>query len=516
MRITHMGGSPIVIGQPERGFAFALEVATSLAGPFVQGCPLSTGCRPNSVGSPIRGYPIAADQFLIAFNVTSIDAARRVGVERMQVVYRVALGAALVAGFAMMPSAWAQPVDGGNKKPFSLTTSFSSEFFIVDWSGTRGTNTFAPERGKGSQVYAPQSLTVVAEWARLVKWETTAKAGYVYSTHRTDLQEASISTFNDTQLGTKFTLLGNASLQPFFGITTNLPTGQPFLPGLKRFTRMDSDLVEIGSYGAGTSITPTVGASVAITSGLVVTPSFGYTFNRAFIREGGVPGSDAYTARVFVDPGDSLTATLNLSAKGNKWDSDLSTTFKAERATHLGGLPVSRSGNNYAINANFNYEFTNALSLKLDGSWSLSNKNQDPLRGNLVTEPKNSNSHLLTATVQPTLKLNEKTAVHIGYSFLYRNNNAYDVAEDRFSPAKIKHTFGAGVAYDLSPTTALSLNVHRFWVKERVGASALTATDVPQDPFIDPTNPASESNERAPPALTYHGWNVSTSLRINF
>jgi outer membrane protein W len=429
---------------------------------------------------------------------------------------RVMLSVLLATSGSVSSALAQQPEDDDPKKPFALTTTFSSEFFVVDWSGTRGTNTFAPERGKGSQVYAPQNLAIRAEWANLLKWEATAKFGYVHSNHRTPLQEATLSTVTDTQIGNKWTFLSNAAFQPFVGVTANLPSGQAYLPGPKRFTRMDSDLVELGSYGQGVTVTPTTGASFALTSWLVVTPSVGYTFNSSFVREGVVPNSDLYNARLTVDPGDSSVATLNLSAKGTKWESDFSTTFKSVRPTRRDGIAVDKSGDSYDINANFNYAFTDSISLKLDGSWSQSKKNQELFRGALITEPKNSNSHLFVGTVQPHYKINAKTDVHIGYSILYRDNNFYDVVEEKYSPAKIKQTLGAGVDYAVNDRMSLGLNVHRFWVKEQAGASVLTATNIPADPFIDPANPASASMSQLPPTLEYSGWNISTALKSKF
>jgi outer membrane protein W len=425
---------------------------------------------------------------------------------------RVVLSVLLATG-GSMSCALAEQLSADEKKPFTLTTTVMSEFFIADWQGTRGTNTFAPERGKGSQVYAPQTLSVRAEWANVLKWEATAKIGYAHSSHRTPLQEATLSTFTDTQIGSKWTFLSNASIQPFFGVTTNLPSGQAYLPGLKRFTRMDADLVELGSYGQGYTATPTVGASFALTSGIVVTPSVGYTFNSSFVREGVTPNSELYNTRLNMDPGDAFVATLNMSAKGTKWDSDLSTTFKSVRPTRRDGVAVTKPGDSYDVNSNFNYAFTDTFSLKLDGSWSIANNNQDTFRGTLVTEPKNSNSHLLVGTVQPNFKLNTKTDIHVGYSILYRDTNFYDVVEEKYSPAKIKQTLGAGLDYSVNDRTSLGLNVHRFWVKERAGPSVLSATIVTDDPLLPPT---STIVSRLPPTLEYTGWNISTALKSKF
>jgi hypothetical protein len=47
----------------------------------------------------------------------------------------------------------------------TFSTFADLDFRFSTWQGTRGTNVFAPERGKGTQYYAPLSLGLTYERA---------------------------------------------------------------------------------------------------------------------------------------------------------------------------------------------------------------------------------------------------------------------------------------------------------------------------------------------------------------
>ena len=64
-------------------------------------------------------------------------------------------------------------------------------------------------------------------------------------------------------------------IQPLLGLTLNLPTGNAYLPGNQRFTRMDPDLVYAGSYGVGFNVNPTAGFLFALNQTTVVSLAAG-------------------------------------------------------------------------------------------------------------------------------------------------------------------------------------------------------------------------------------------------
>ena len=148
---------------------------------------------------------------------------------------------------------------------------------------------FAPERGKGTQYYAPLSLGLTYERSGAFRIETKAMTGYAFAHHDTVGQEASLDTFVDTQVATTVTFLSPEVFQPFIGVALNLPTGKTYVPGNMRFTRMDPDLVEVGTYGMGLNVNPTVGLTFAPSSNTAMSVGVGYAWMGSFTQRGGRP-----------------------------------------------------------------------------------------------------------------------------------------------------------------------------------------------------------------------------------
>ena len=64
---------------------------------------------------------------------------------------------------------------GGTWSSFvNTTTSYSS------WTGDRGSNVFAADKGKGHQVYSPTTIGIDYLQPGALKVETRARGGYVY------------------------------------------------------------------------------------------------------------------------------------------------------------------------------------------------------------------------------------------------------------------------------------------------------------------------------------------------
>ena len=139
----------------------------------------------------------------------------------------------------------------------SFSAFTTNELKYSSWDGSRGANVFAPDRGSGYQVYSPTTIGVDYVVPSEYKLETRLKSGYVYSTQNTFGQVARYEGPVDTQASFNLTLLNFDSIRPLLGLALNLPTGNSYLPGNQRFTRMDPDLVDAGAYGAGFNINPT-------------------------------------------------------------------------------------------------------------------------------------------------------------------------------------------------------------------------------------------------------------------
>jgi hypothetical protein len=140
------------------------------------------------------------------------------------------------------------------------------------------------------------------------------------------------------------------------------------------------------------------------------------------------------------------------------------------------GIAVGRKGARYVTDVEASYRFNERWGLSLVGSWSYTEKDKvQASSGGLITEPKNSNSHVLIGSVEPTYNISPKLKAGLNYSILYRINNYYDQIEDQFVPSKVKQSVGGSLSYAPSANAALRLRVSHFWVHESDGALLLTS-----------------------------------------
>jgi hypothetical protein len=123
----------------------------------------------------------------------------------------------------------------------------------------------------------------------------------------------------------------------------------------------------------------------------------------------------------------------------------------------------------------------------------------------LVTEPKNSNSHLVIGTVEPSYMATDRLRLALNYSFLYRDHNFYNQLEDQFIPAKQKHLVGGSMSYAVSPQASITVRGSHAWVRQQDGPLLVT-TIVPPPPIFD----------LQPPELNYRVWAGSIAANLSF
>ena len=403
-------------------------------------------------------------------------------------------------------SAQAQDVDAKGGQPLVSATA-TQDFRFTSWSGTRGSNIFAPQPGKGSQIYVPSLAGLVVEWPE-AKWEVAAKTGYVWSSHRTPGQEASYNGPVDSQASLLVTL-GTSYLRPVLGVAVNIPTGESVLSGQRRLTRMDPDLVELGTYGEGFNITPSLGVTFAPTANFIVTPSIGYSWRGEFDRESFVPATGLFTGRHTIDPGDVLTASVSAIAKVGTWIIQGSAGYTAESEVYRDGVAIGKKGDGAIANVAALYPVSDKVNVLLNGSWGYFGKNDVPGSNGLVTELRNSNSHVFIGAIQPTYDLTDRLRIGFNYSFLYRNNNYYDTFQELYVPARVKHSVGPVLDYVIAPNATLSLAASRFWVVQDTGPNLVT-----QEIGVGLNTVINRAN--LPPELHFSGWSVSASAKVQF
>jgi hypothetical protein len=439
---------------------------------------------------------------------------------------RVAIAALALVGCGLPFSAvLAQTAPGSQPaaEGTAATSVVEQDFKFVTWEGTRGTNIFKPEHGEGTQFYASLTGAMSVNLANAALWELAAKTGYVWSHHGTQGQEATYDGPTDTVLAAKVTIGGFTNVSPFLSVNMNVPTGESFLPGQRRFVRMDPDLVELGAYGEGFNVNPAVGFTFAPTATFTLSPSIGYAWRGKFDREGGfttlfnngtTSGDDLTITRVGVDPGNALQASLTSVAKIGTSTVEGSFTYVSQSEVSVNGVPVGQTGAGYVASVRAVYPVSQKLSLDLSGGWSFRERNKVPQTppsttlpfggGDLIEEAKNSNSNVLIAGLQPIYALTDQLALWMNYSFLWRDQNSYDIIEDRFIPGRVKHSLGLGFDYALSKTAVVSLSGSRFWAHDGAGPVGTQVTTT--------TTTASEIL----PERDYTGWTGVVSAKVQF
>jgi opacity protein-like surface antigen len=402
----------------------------------------------------------------------------------------------------------APPFDpGGQFSAFSL-----SEVKYSSWSGTRGANVFAPNPGSGYQVYSPTTIGIDYVAPSAYKLETRVKSGYVFSSQNTLGQIARYEGPVDTQASFNLTLLSFESIRPLLGLALNLPTGNSYLPGNQRFTRMDPDLVDVGSYGAGFNVNPTAGFIVGLNETTAISLSAGYTWQGAFTKEGVSLGLTPANTIVSIfdlanriNPGDTYTVNGNITTRIDSLTLLGSFAYMGESNTSINGVLTGRSGAKFTSNATAKVQLDERWLLSLNVSWNYSEKNVIPGFSGLVVEPKNSNSHVVIASFDPSYALTERWRLAANYSFLWRDRNFYDPIEQQFVPAKQKHTVGATATYAWSETASLFVRGSHAWVRQDDGPLLVTTITPPPPAFA-----------LQPPSLRYDVWQASVGANLRF
>jgi outer membrane immunogenic protein len=453
-------------------------------------------------GSPINHRVNADVQTLMARVNFAFDAGPATGDAGPSAAY---------AAYVKAPPRAAAP------NPWSAFTY--NEVDYASWTGTRGANVFAPDRGAGYQVYSPTMIGIDYNMPSEYKLEARVKGGYVYSTQNTAGQVARYEGPVDTQASFNLTFLNFDSIRPLLGLALNLPTGNSYLPGNQRFTRMDPDLVPVGSYGVGFNVNPTAGFTFGLNETTAVSLSAGYTWQGDFTKEGinftGMPNPlgpppenvvyNTLDLQQKIHPGDVFTANGNISSKFGKLSLMASFAYMGSTRASIDNLPTGRTGANFTANGVANYQIDDRWALSTNVSWNFVEKSEIPDGlGGLVSEPKNSNSNVVIGSFEPSYMASDRLRLAVNYSFLYRDQNYYDQLEQQFIPAKQKQLVGGSVTYLATPTATVTFRGSHAWVQQNDGPLLLTEAGPPIILALQP------------PMLKYEVWATSVAANISF
>ena len=394
--------------------------------------------------------------------------------------------------------------------PGKFSGFVNTQMQFANWTGTRGANVFAPDPGRGTQFYSPTTLGVDYLVPSQYKLETRIKSGYTFTEQETLGQSARYNGPVDTQAAFNLTVLSFDSIRPLLGLNLNFPTGNTYLPNDQRFTRMDPDLVPLGSFGVGPNVNPTAGFVFGVDQHTAVSLSGGYLWQGDFTKEGINLGTDPTDVDIIpttdlkqkVSPGNTYTLNGNVSSTYDSLILNGSFAYMGDSHASLDGITSGRAGAKLTANASASYNFTQQAALSTNVSWSYSEKNQIPsATGALVDEASNSNSNVIIVSIDPSYVLTNRLKVALNYSYLYRDQNYYDQLQDQFIPAKHKNSVGASATYALTRDTIVTLQGSHAWVSQADGP-IIPATDM--IPMLQP------------PTLKYQVWGGTLAVNTTF
>ena len=331
----------------------------------------------------------------------------------------------------------------------------ASEVRYFSWEGDRGSVTGGPlADGGGSQLYIPYAAKLSGKVGDDLKLDILGRGGWVSAEQTTDGASGSIETITDIVTSATATYYGIAGVQPFVAVSLNLPTGKSALSASEVDARMDGDLVDIGSFGEGFNVGPTVGVTVPITANFLITASAGYTWRGVFDRESSL-GAVQPVALVAtdIDPGDVLTVTTGIAFQSGPLSVQVTGSVSQETKTTENGVDLYRGGRRYLVSSTLAYAWETMGTTTITASTSHSEKNDVLFAGTaaLVEEALNTNSNLYRVGFQHLVPFAEGRLV-IGpiASFLFRDQNGYNSSTLQFAPQKERWAFGGLARYALS------------------------------------------------------------------
>lgn len=348
-------------------------------------------------------------------------------------------------------------------------TIFNSEVRYFSWTSSQAypPGPLAPQtRSQGQQVFNPFGLKVVGKPTDDWKIETLVRGGYVWSRQESGGVVGEYSGFTDTTVGGTATYNGFNGLQPFASVNVNMPTGQTVFRSNATFSKQDSDIVGIPSFGEGWNIGPTVGVNVPLNTSTVFSTGAGYTVRGPFDREGLIVGPMQLLQRF--DPGDVFTANASIAYRGDRLSLSASISYSIESTTTLNDIAYYKSGDRVFAAAGIGYAWTDQWASRLTGSFSHFARNKilnafgmPPL----VLEAFNTNSDVATVNFD-TIYTQGSFSIGPTVGYLFRDHNGYSPISFSFLPAKTKWSAGVVSKYAVSEQASFNLRVERMWLHE--------------------------------------------------
>ena len=353
------------------------------------------------------------------------------------------------------------------------TSSINPESHFTSWQGGRGFPTVgSTASGSGTQLYNFTTLQTSGTPLTDMSVNLVAKVGDVWSHQSTPGLSGSVTTPTDTTFTGTFTYTGMTGIQPFMSLSLNLPTGHPVLLGTAGNARVDSDFVDLGTFGEGLNVGPTVGVNLPFNEKLTVSVSGGYT-HRGSYQTATILTDTAPQTTQLQGPGQEATANLNLTYIESIFNTALSASYSHDTLTYVNGTPSYRPGDRYVASATETITWSPTSNTALTGTYIHSNKNGslNTLIEQFDTEVSNSNSTLIRGRIDQAWVSGAWTFAPFG-TYMFRDHNTYDPIENQFVSAKTMWSAGVLEKYAINDKISLSGSLERFWATELADAGS--------------------------------------------
>jgi hypothetical protein len=407
-------------------------------------------------------------------SVLSLFATAEGKLSRDEREYTIMAGLSFVPDGAKGTEANTAPV--GNSAP-AWVVAATSQLHYDSWSSTRGfpsSSTSSP--GSGMQAYWQNILQAAGTPIQDLKVDLAASAGAIYSRQSTPGLDGSVGTPTDTVASGTFTYTGIPGMQPFFSLNVNVPTGRSALLGSAANSRMDPDFVDVGTFGEGLNVGPSLGVLFPFDSQWTASVSGGYTHHGPYEREGLVDPTTFSQGLANFAPGQDFTATASASYLAAPFSTQVSASFMRETATFYNGAPSYQLGDRYLLTGSETYAWSDTTKTSLTGTVTYNTRNNilNPNIPAFLAESFDSNSFVARLRLDHSFVIDKLTFDPFG-TLLDRNRNSYDPSAQQFVPAKILYSGGASIKYAVTDKVGLTASVEHFWSTEQ----AEPAYDVP-------------------------------------
>ncbi|MGL4240582.1 MAG: hypothetical protein ACRCTI_05655 [Beijerinckiaceae bacterium] len=385
------------------------------------------------------------------------------------------------------------------------TFEVNPEFRFVSWTGKRGFPTVVVPagfaRGRGFEFTTPLGLQLTGHAPGQWKFELLVRGNSVRSSQRTPGLQGSHFSLSDTVVTGTFTYEGFGAFKPFASLALNLPTGDRRLSLGGSRSRMDSDIVDVGAFGEGRNIGPTIGANVALTEQWLLSLSAGRTVRGRFLQ--GVTDETGLTTLTLQQPGAESALNGSINYNAGAFSASAAVAFALPESDRIDRAFSVRQGRrmNISLDASYTWSPTHATKAQFALSRSGRNKVIDNVALAIAVEPFNSNSIRYTASIDHTITMGAWKFSGIA-NIMYRDRNQWRPIDQQFVQAKWKFGSGAQVAYDLSEKVTLTGRLERFWVREASQS----------EKFVGGAFTAG----LAIPRVTSHGWAGGLSGSVKF